>query len=261
MKNRRAINKVLTAAIVLCVLAVAWFYGGSYHGKNVTAPQNPASMMKSGEAAAPALKDPGSTGEKAQPAQAQAEKPTGTKSGSAANPGLTNHETKTGKYLTGPAAPGNPPPAEPQNAQVTAQKRTCTLSVACTTILQNMKDFNQDKREVLPADGIVFPAQKVTFFEGESAFNVLQREMKKAGIQFEFAATPLYNSNYIEGINNIYEFDCGELSGWMYKVNGWFPNYGCSRYELQDGDNIEWVYTCNLGRDLGGDYLTNRGGL
>ena len=41
----------------------------------------------------------------------------------------------------------------------------------------------------------------------------------------------------------------------MYKVNGWFPNYGCSRYSVQDGDVIEWVYTCDLGRDVGCEWL------
>ncbi len=57
-------------------------------------------------------------------------------------------------------------------------------------------------------------------------FNVLQREMKKAGIQMEFENTPMYNSAYIEGINNLYEFDVGELSGWMYKVDDWFQITG-----------------------------------
>ena len=51
----------------------------------------------------------------------------------------------------------------------------------------------------------------------------------------------MYNSVYIEGINNLYEFDCGELSGWMYKVNGWFPNYGL-RYR-KGWNIIKWVYT------------------
>ena len=38
----------------------------------------------------------------------------------------------------------------------------------------------------------------------------------------------------------------------MYKVNGWFPNYGCSSYKLKDGDSIVWAFTCNgLGADLG----------
>ena len=108
----------------------------------------------------------------------------------------------------------------------------------------------------MPGDGVIFPAQEVSFYEGESVFNVLQREMEKAKIHMEFVSTPMYNSAYIEGINNLYEFDCGELSGWMYKVNDWFPNYGCSRYQLKDGDVVEWVYTCDLGVDVGGFYAT-----
>lgn len=42
----------------------------------------------------------------------------------------------------------------------------------------------------------------------------------------------------------------------MYKVNDWFPNYGCSRYQLQNGDVVEWEYTCELGKDIGGSYAT-----
>ena len=53
----------------------------------------------------------------------------------------------------------------------------------------------------------------------------------------------------------MYEFDCGALSGWMYRVNGWYPNYGCSRYQLKDGDVVEWRYTCDLGNDVGGKNL------
>ena len=68
----------------------------------------------------------------------------------------------------------------------------------------------------------------------------------------EFSQSPVYETAYIEGIGNLYEFDAGALSGWMYRVNGWFPNYGCSSYQVQDGDVIEWVYTCDLGADVGG---------
>lgn len=39
-----------------------------------------------------------------------------------------------------------------------------------------------------------------------------------------------------------------------YKVNGWYPNYGCSRYQLKAGDVVEWRYTCDLGHDIGGNY-------
>ena len=28
--------------------------------------------------------------------------------------------------------------------------------------------------------------------------------------------------------------------------------HGCSRYQLKDGDVVEWVYTCTLGKDVDG---------
>ncbi len=37
----------------------------------------------------------------------------------------------------------------------------------------------------------------------------------------------------------------------MYSVNGIFPSVGCSSYELETGDNIEFIYTCNFGEDIG----------
>ena len=163
-------------------------------------------------------------------------------------------DSKTGKdkYLTDPVPEGKPIPIEPQNTKITNVERYCTLSVRCDTILNNMDWLNPEKVELVPKDGVIFATKRVKFYEGESVFNLLLREMKKAKIHMEFSNTPMYNSAYIEGINNLYEFDCGELSGWMYKVNGWFPNYGCSRYGLKEGDVVEWVYTCNLGVDVGG---------
>lgn len=165
------------------------------------------------------------------------------------------------KYLTDPVPEGKPEPVEWQDVTVNKEKElSVTLSVTCKSILNNMDMFNMDKLEVLPEDGIIYPTKTVTFYEGESVFDVLLREMKDNKIHMEFVMTPIYNSNYISGINNLYEFDCGELSGWMYRVNGWFPNYGASRYLLKDGDKIEWIYTCDLGRDIGGGSAVSGGG-
>lgn len=161
---------------------------------------------------------------------------------------------KTGKdkYFTEPVPEGKPIPVEPENLEITDEELSCTLSVRCDSILDNMDWLNPEKVELVPKDGVIYATQTVKFYKGESVFNVLLREMKKSKIHMEFTNTPMYNSAYIEGINNLYEFDCGELSGWMYKVNNWFPNYGPSRYGLKDGDVIEWVYTCDLGVDVGG---------
>lgn len=167
----------------------------------------------------------------------------------------------TGKdqYETDPVPAGRPVPIEPEDAVISDKEQTCTLSVRCDTILKHMAWLDPEKAELVPGDGVILAEQTVSFYEGESVFNLLVREMKRNKIHMEFENTPIYHSAYIEGISNLYEFDCGELSGWMYKVNDWFPNYGCSRYQLQPGDKVEWVYTCDLGADVGGYYSTRNG--
>ena len=156
------------------------------------------------------------------------------------------------QYMTDPVPEGKPAPVEPQDSNVDADtKYTCTISISCETILDNMDKCAESKKALVPEDGIILPATEVTFSDGESVFDVLQRVCRDNAIHMESNWTPVYNSAYVEGINNLYEFDVGSLSGWMYNVNGWYPNYGCSRYQLKDGDVVEWRYTCDLGEDLG----------
>ena len=128
---------------------------------------------------------------------------------------------------------------------------TCIISINCATLLNHMKALPSGKAEFVPADGWILYPTEVTFTEGESVHDVLQRVCQNNGIHMESSFTPAYNSAYIEGINQIYEFDGGELSGWMYNVNGWFPNYGCSQYNVKKGDTINLLYTCDLGKDVG----------
>jgi len=163
----------------------------------------------------------------------------------------TNPATNNDKHQTNPIPGGNPLPIDPEGTATGEGSFTVTLTVRCDTILDNMNLLNKEKRELVPEDGIIFPTTTVTAYEGESVFNVLLREMKRTKTHMAFRNTPIYNSAYIEAINNIYEFDIGELSGWMYSINGWYPSYGSSRYQLSPGDIIEWRYTCNQGRDIG----------
>ena len=189
---------------------------------------------------------------------------------SAQDPYLSQAGTQTGRiysdgsatekdqYLTDPVPEGKPMPVEPDAGNVDSRiTYTCTFSIECSTIINNLEDLDPAKLEMVPADGIILASQTVTFYQGESVFDVLQRLCREKGIHMEASWTPIYNSAYVEGIHNLYEFDCGNLSGWMYRVNGWYPNYGCSRYQLEAGDVVEWRYTCDLGKDVGCDWLAD----
>ena len=138
--------------------------------------------------------------------------------------------------------------------EATKEKLTCTITIRCDTILDNMDNLDPAKAPYVPDDGVILREVTVEFEEGETVFDVLNRVCKQYNIPIEYSWTPMYDSYYIEGINNLYEFDCGSESGWMYKVNGWFPNYGCSSYYLTGGETIVWCYTCNgLGEDVGAE--------
>lgn len=129
-----------------------------------------------------------------------------------------------------------------------------TISIECATILNNYDKLDDSLKDekYIPEDGTILKSTTVWVNDGESVLDVLKKVTAKNGIQMEYTQSP--NDSYIEGINYIYEFSCGELSGWMYKVNNEFANVGCNSYIVSPQDNIEWVYTCNLGEDVGDDF-------
>ena len=80
------------------------------------------------------------------------------------------------KYLTDPVPEGKPLPVEPENQEVDKGKTyTCTFSIECSTILNNLFDLDPEKLELVPSDGVILAPTTVTFYEGESLFDVLQR--------------------------------------------------------------------------------------
>lgn len=158
----------------------------------------------------------------------------------------TNTNTNTNNSTT-----NNVEPKSTSTNQSKTIKKYCTIEIRCNTILDNMDRLPKGKASYIPKDGVILSPTKVEIKDKENVFDVLKRVTRSKGIQMEFRNDPLYSGAYVEGINNLYEFDGGDLSGWMYKVNGWFPNYGCSRYYVKENDYISWNYTCNLGKDVG----------
>lgn len=254
--KRRTRNILIGAACVLVVLALAFWLGDG-----VSQPEgDPTDLSTDSISTSPDPSD-GAESPVASPSPSDSEgvEPSVSPDGEAASPTPSEEpspDTEPTPAATPSAEPTPSPAATPEPDDGVL---TCTLSVRCDTILNNMDQLRAEKWSVVPADGVLYATKEVVFYEGESVLNVLVREMKIAGIPMEYSSTPLYNSAYVEGIGNLYEFDCGERSGWMYRVNGWFPNYGCSRYTLSDGDRVEWVFTCNGGADVGGDYAAQRG--
>lgn len=89
----------------------------------------------------------------------------------------------------------------------------------------------------------------VIWEEGDTAYSVLKRAAKANDIAVEISGSG--RKAYVEGINDLYEFDKGATSGWMYQVNDVFPSKSAGGYAVAAGDSVTWRYTLDMGKDVG----------
>ena len=138
--------------------------------------------------------------------------------------------------------------------QSAADGITVTFSADCRTVLGRMDDIDEvvNPASVIPADGVVIPACEVSVPEGGTAFYALTAAARAEKVRVDYTGSSY--GVYVSGIGYIYEFGFGSLSGWMYRVNGEFPNVSAGNYVLSEGDAVEFVYTCDLGADVGDEY-------
>lgn len=118
---------------------------------------------------------------------------------------------------------------------------TVTLLIRCDSIA------GKSDEDYIPENGIIL-SDTFAIEEDETVFDILTQAAQEYSIQLDYSGGA--DSVYIVGMNYLYEFDFGDLSGWLYRVNGEQPSVGCDRYVLSDGDDIEWIYSCETGRDF-----------
>lgn len=150
------------------------------------------------------------------------------------------------EQTTPPSTGGNEQTAPPQTGG-TEQSTPTQYGQATISIVASKTD-------------IPLAATTVEIFENESVFNVLKRVTSKEGIPLNYRTSGY--GIYIDGINGLSEFDKGPQSGWMYRVNGTFPSYSAALYTVKPNDKIEWLYTLDFGKDIGGyveEAITNPG--
>ena len=174
---------------------------------------------------------PGNSSEKPKPSNNEKPKPS------------NNEKPKPGNSSTKPKPENNQTITSPK-----PKNKTVTIAISCKTAINNGLNKKPGFSH-LPSNGVILQNMKVEFNEGDTVFDILVKVTRKKGIHMEYRGSG--SNTYIEGINNLYEFDGGSNSGWMYSVNGVYPNYGVGAYKVKSSDVIKFNYTCNLGADLG----------
>lgn len=120
---------------------------------------------------------------------------------------------------------------------------TCTISIECAEILDNMDSLKAGHEGFIPSDGVILNTYSVTAKAPATVYDLLKAACSENDIKLTEQKT-LYGT-YIAGINNIDEKDCGAQSGWTYTVNGKYPSKSCDKYKLSNGDKVVFKYTCS----------------
>lgn len=127
--------------------------------------------------------------------------------------------------------------------QTTSSEINCSITIECKSILDNMDDLKKGHESYVPKNGIMLNNYKTTLKSKSTVYDLFKKACNDKGITYT-AKDTMY-SVYIVGINNIDEKDCGKDSGWMYSVNGSYPNVSVDSKKLKDGDKVVFTYTCS----------------
>lgn len=113
------------------------------------------------------------------------------------------------------------------------------------------------------AVGTIIDETEVPYVEGESIADVTVRLLNAMELSYEFTGK-VNDGFYLSSLNDFElngtyypefgEFNAGAESGWCVRLNNWHINQGTSAIQVEDEDVINWLYTCQMGADVGADF-------
>ncbi|MEQ6390778.1 DUF4430 domain-containing protein [Bacillaceae bacterium S4-13-58] len=139
-------------------------------------------------------------------------------------------------------------PSKSKEQSTSENTNSTTDSKANTTTEKETSDTSDKPKHMVQLSvetgdirGTIFPLQEMELKEGDTVLDVTKRALGDT--------VHIRGSNataYVEGIDNLYEFDHGALSGWLVKVDGVFITSSSGTYQAKNGQKIEWIYATDI---------------
>ncbi|WP_078545990.1 DUF4430 domain-containing protein [Litchfieldia alkalitelluris] len=152
----------------------------------------------------------------------------------------------------------NTTPPNEQKKEETKESTKNTDTNTKKTTTQKKQDTTKEKTTTTPEEKefvsitingkeTILSKTRVAYQSGDTVLKILQRVTKEKGIPLSVRGNG--GTAYVEGINNLFEFDYGPESGWIYKVNSVSQNIGAGASEIKSGDEINWIYIEKYGEN------------
>lgn len=115
------------------------------------------------------------------------------------------------------------------------------VTIECLSAVGCYGELSEAKRRVMPSDGIFVSDYEIMLEEDATCYEALLQVCDEFGLHIDHISLP--GTEYIKGLGNLYEFDLGAESGWLYSVNGEKPGTGANNVKLKNGDSMRWFYS------------------
>ncbi|MBQ6538506.1 MAG: DUF4430 domain-containing protein [Eubacterium sp.] len=187
----------------------------------------------------------GKAGKTASDEESKSDKSDPTKSSKNSIKPTTDKTSDSGKNSSNKAASGKSTNNNDKNNSTKNKAKTISFTIQCKNIINKKDIWRSGLEEFIPKSGVYFSG-KVKYEANKSVYDYLKKICNSNDILLDAKYTPLYETYYVAGIGNLYEFDCGGQSGWKYSVNGKLPGVGCSRHFPQPGDVVVFFYDTRI---------------
>ena len=133
-----------------------------------------------------------------------------------------------------------------------APAEDAALKVKVTVSFQAAVDAGYDNAKAISETGVLVDGVEIGLPEGATAYDAVKSacDAAKAPVVKNGEGEALY----IESVSSLSAGDCGDLSGWLFNINGKYGSEGINAAKVADGDAVNLLYTVNMGEDIGASF-------
>ena len=158
-----------------------------------------------------------------------------------------SHQAVSAKVTVVGTTPVDPTPVDPTPIDPTPIDPT---PVDPTPVDPNPETITVTFQLHTDTDAWILPTVVRDLPEGTTAFDVFKQVLAANGYTYDAKGSYVQAVTAPDG-TKVAELSKGQYSGWMYRVNGEFPDTYMGAYELEDGDGIEVFFTADYTKETG----------
>ena len=158
-----------------------------------------------------------------------------------------SHQAVSAKVTVVGTTPVDPTPVDPTPVDPTPIDPT---PIDPTPVDPNPETITVTFQLHTDTEAWILPTVVRDLSEDTTAFDVFKQVLAANGYTYDAKGSYVQAVTAPDG-TKVAELSKGQYSGWMYRVNGEFPDTYMGAYELEDGDGIEVFFTADYTKETG----------